>query len=141
MKVQVLHEDQPIDKKIFAVFAELDFARSTNMSCLLEGTEERVGSIKVSINANDHNPPHLHTMINGQKLARLNLTTGEYMDPIPKEFSRKDQRTVRQWAMDQNQNDALIQKFRNLNESVEIFYYFHKEKLCIFNNQPKLILG
>lgn len=50
--------------------------------------------ITLQVNTNDHNPPHCHVLVKGEpgKKLRIDLTTGEFMDDVPKKIKTQTKR-------------------------------------------------
>lgn len=66
----------------------------------------RHDGIRLTVNTNDHDPPHCHVLVKGEpgKKLRINLTTGEFMDDVPKKIQPQSKRILAMFAKNQ---DAL----------------------------------
>ncbi len=71
-------------------------------------TIHRINAIKISINPNDHNPPHVHIAMPGPIFVTLNIRTREIVDG----YARPAQlREVREW-MEANE-EYILNEWRN----------------------------
>lgn len=62
--------------------------------------------ITLTVNTDDHNPPHCHVLVKGEpgKKLRIDLSTGEFMDDVPKKIQPQKKRIKAMFAKNQ---DAL----------------------------------
>ena len=128
-----------MDKPNIDIFREIILLTGINHS-LQEGTIGKIDSLKFSINANDHYPPHVHVMRGNQTIARIDLETYEPMKGS--NISSKDQKKTVDWLKDNNKGGELIKYFINhLDESVTVYIYKDVDSLIYYSyEKPRTIL-
>lgn len=132
-----MNRQYPFARTIFEDILNID-----NIAKVLnEGKIGQIDSLKISINANDHYPEHMHIMRRSKTLARINLNNYELMRGS--NISITDYRKVKKWLQDNNKGGELIKHFRdNLRESITIYIYKDRDGVVKYSyDNPRRLYG